>query len=170
MTDLEEFTIDPRIEKQVWRGLGVKSLKQIADETGLSRDQIIRLRTELLDSVDILTEQQARTKLLKELEDMVYEVRDRAEKSSDEFYAGMMNSALGAIKAIQAERQRMSKENKDVIEHLNGMRIKELLRLVDTVVTRTFQDIATKYELDEEELFEIFRGYLIPAAEEMDAQ
>lgn len=163
-TDLQEFEIDPRVAKIVWRGLGVKSLKAIADETGLSRDQVIRIRTELLDGVDVLTESQARTKLLVELESMVYEARDRAKTTDDEYYAGMNNAAVSAIKAIQAERQRMSKENKDKIDQLNQMRVRELLRLIDTSVASTLHEIADTHDLDEKELFKVFQSHLKPAA------
>lgn len=167
MTELEEFTIDERTQKKVWRSLGVKSLKQIADETGLTRDQVIRLRTELLDSIDVLTEQQARTKLLKELEDMVYEARDRADKSSDEFYSGMMNSAISAIKAIQAERQRMSKENQDAITALNTLRKKEIIKMYVGVVDSGVAEIAETYGLEEDELFEVFNRHLSEFKEEL---
>lgn len=167
-SEVEEFEIDPRIEKIVWRGLGVKSLKAIADETGLSRDDVIRIRTELLDGVDVLTEHQARTKLLVELESMVYEARDRAQRSDDEFYSGMMNSAVAAIKAIQAERQRMSKENKDKIDQLNQLRVRELLRLIDTSVASTLHEIADTHGLDEDELLGIFQSHLRPAASSLE--
>lgn len=169
-TDVEEFEIDPRIEKIVWRGLGVKSLKAIADETGLSRDQIIRIRTELLDGVDVLTEHQARTKLLVELESMVYEARDRAQRSDDEFYSGMMNSAVAAIKAIQAERQRMSKENRNEIVVLNELRRREIVRMYTRTVNRGVKSIAEKYDLDEREIFDIFNAFLTESAAEMDEE
>lgn len=168
--ELEEPEIDPRIVETVWKGLGTKSLRAIADETGLSRDQVIRLREELLDSVDVLSEQQARTKLLIELESMVYDAKERAEKAPAEFYAGMINAAVGAIKAIQAERNRMSKENKDEIERLNQMRIRELLRLIDTTVARTLETIAQDNGLDADELFQVFQDNLKPAAQELEAK
>lgn len=168
MTDVEEFVIDPRIEKTVWKSLGLKPLKQIADETGLSRDQIIRIREELLSSVDDLTIMQKRQKLIISLEEMSQVARDDYDDAPYEFKAGILNSAISAIAKVQAELARMSKDDQGKIEALNAMRVRELLRLVDTTVNRTLGDIAEKFALDENELLGIFQSHLKPAAVELD--
>lgn len=165
---VDDIEITPRLERILWRGLGTKSVRRIAEETGLTPEQVGLLKTELFDSVDALTETQSRTKLLVELENMVHEVRDRAAKADDEFYSGMMNSAISAIKAIQAERQRISKQDQSAVEGLNRMRVNELLRLIDITVARTLNEISTEYDLDESRLLEIFQNHLRPAAQELD--
>lgn len=170
MTDLVDYEIDPRLISQVWQGLGLKPLKQIADETGLSRDQIIRLREEMLSSVDDLTIQQKRQKLIISLEEMAQEARAAFDNADYEFKAGLINASVGALAKVLAELNRMEKADTSKVEALNQMRIRELLRLVDTTVTRTLEDIAELHDLDVDGLFDIFQGHLQPAAREMDAE
>ena len=40
MTDME---IDPRLERLVWKSLGLKTVRQIAEETGLTPDAIFAI-------------------------------------------------------------------------------------------------------------------------------
>ena len=170
MSEITDHGIDPRIQRQVWRGLGTRPLKQIAEETGLDRDQIIRIREELLSSVDDLTIQQKRQKLLVELESLAYEARDRAQGMPDEFYSGAINSSVSAIKAVQAELARMAKADDGKIEALNQMRIRELLRLIDTTVAHTLEEISQEHDLPVEELQAIFTKHLRPAAQELEGE
>lgn len=156
MSDIEPFEIDERIQRQVWRGLGTKPLKQIAEETGLDRDQIIRIREELLSSVDSLTVNQRRQKLLVELESLAYEARDRAQGMPEEFVAGTLNAAVGAIKAIQAELARMAKSDDGKIEALNALRRREIVRMYTSVVDAGVEEIAEEHGLDADALFDVF--------------
>lgn len=160
MTDLVEYEIDPRLISQVWQGLGLKPLKQIADETGLSRDQIIRLREEMLSSVDDLTIQQKRQKLMIELETLSQEARNRAKKMPDEFYSGAVNSAVSAIKAMQAELARLSKADDTRIEELNTLRRREIVRMYVSVVNSGVEEISKTYGIPEDSLFEVFNALL----------
>lgn len=169
MSEIEEFEIDPRLEKIVWRGLGKKSVRQMAEETGLEPEQIFAIKRDLLSAVDVLTVQEKRHKLLIELEDLADEARDRAKGTVDEFYSGMMNSSVAAMKTILVELNRTAKGEQEAIDRLNEMRVKELLRLIDLTVARTLADIASTYDLDEGTLHGIFQSYLKPAAEELDA-
>lgn len=168
-TDLEEFTIDPRIERILWRGLGVKPLKQIAEETGLTRDQIIRVREELLSSVDDLTVMQKRQKLIMSLEEMSQVARDDYDNAPFEFKAGILNSAISAISKIQAELSRMSKADQSRVDELNQKRIRELVNLIREVVDTSVTEVAESHGLPEDELFEVFNRNLEVAAAKRDA-
>lgn len=169
MTDVEEFVIDPRIEKTVWKSLGLKPLKQIADETGLSRDQIIRIREELLSSVDDLTIMQKRQKLIIELESLAYEARDRAQSMADEFVAGTLNASVGAIKAVQAELARMARDDSSKIEALNSLRRREIVQMYISVVDSGVEEIAAEHDLDADALFSVFNRLLEEYAKGQDA-
>lgn len=166
MTDSE---IDPRLEKIVWRSLGVKSVRQIADETGLSPEQIFLVKREMLDAVDVLSIQEKRTKILVALEQLAQDALDRAKDSSDEFSAGHYNAARGAMKDMLTEFNRVSKQDQGAIEQLNQLRVRELLRLVDSTVARTLEEIAARYELEESDLQAIFQSHLKPAASELES-
>jgi DNA polymerase III alpha subunit (gram-positive type) len=165
MTDME---IDPRLEKIVWRSLGMKSVRQISEETGLAPEQIFAIKREMLDSVDVLTVQEKRTKILVAMEQLAQDALDRADGASDEFAAGMLNAARGAMKDMLTEFNRASKQDQGAIEQLNQLRIREILRLVDGTVARTFAEISETYGIEEDELLSVFQRHLKPAAEELE--
>lgn len=167
MTD--EIEIDPRLEKIVWRSLGVKSVRQIAEETGLNPEQIFAVKREMLDAVDVLTIQERRAKILVALEQLAQDALDRAKDSSDEFSAGHFNAARGAMKDMLTEFNRVSKQDQGAIEQLNQLRLREILRLVDTTVQKTLSEIASIHDLNQFELQAIFQKHLVPTATELDA-
>lgn len=169
MSELEEFEIDSRIEKLIWRSIGRKSVRKMAEETGLPVEMVARIRTELLDGVDELTIDQKRTKLLVDLQDIADTARSDYDRADDtDSGSKLLTVAVGAIKTIMVELNRTSKEEQGRIEQLNALRVKELLRLVDKTVATTLAEIATTYELDEDELQSIFQSHLVPTAQSLD--
>lgn len=167
--EIEEFDQE-RIDAIIWRYADVKSTKEIAQITGLSPGAVLSRKREIYDSIDELSIQQKRQRLIIELEGMSRDARDRAEKASDEFYAGTLNASVGAIKALLVELARMEKQDDSKVAALNQLRLKELLRLVDTTVKKTFNEIASVHNLDQAELLDTFQEHLMVAAREMDAE
>lgn len=167
MTD--EIVVDPRVEKIIWRGLGTKSVRQMAEDTGLSPEQIFAIKRDLLSAVDVLSVSERKAKLLVMLEEMAHEALDRAANSSDEFSAGHFNAARGAMKDALTELNRQSKGEQEAITALNNLRINELVRLIELSVSKTFAVLSDRHGLSEDEMFEVFHSYLKPAAEEIEA-
>lgn len=165
MSDME---IDPRLEKIVWKSLGLKSVRQISEETGLAPEQIFAIKREMLDSVDVLTVQEKRTKILVAMEQLAQDALDRADGASDEFAAGMLNAARGAMKDMLTEFNRASKADQGAVDSLNALRVKELFSLLREVVDASVVEVAKQYELDEEDLFEVFNKNLAKAAKKRD--
>lgn len=167
MTD--DIEIDPRIERIIWKGLGVKSVRQMADDTGLEPEQVYAIKRELLSAVDVLTVQEKRQKILIDMEKLAQDALERAEDSSDEFFAGMMNAARGAMKDMLTALNQTAKGEQEAIERLNDLRVRELLGLIDRTVAYTLSEIATTYDVSEDELQDIFQKHLKPAAQELEA-
>lgn len=167
MTD--ELVVDPRVEKIIWRGLGTKSVRQMAEDTGLSPEQIFAIKRDLLSAVDVLSVSERKAKLLVMLEEMAHEALDRAANSSDEFSAGHFNAARGAMKDALTELNRQNKGEQEAITTLNNLRINELVRLIELSVSKTFAVLSDRHGLSEDEMFEVFHSYLKPAAEEIEA-
>ena len=165
----DDIEIDPRIERIVWKGLGLKSVRQMAEETGLEPEQVYAIKRELLSAVDVLTVQEKRQKILIDMEKLAQDSLDRAEGSSDEFFAGMMNAARGAMKDMLTALNQTAKGEQEAIDRLNGLRVKELLSLIDRTVAYTLAEIATTYDVSEDELQDIFQKHLKPAAQELEA-
>lgn len=169
-TEIEEHSeFDERIDAVIWKGVGVKPVRQIAEELGISPEKVLKRKRELLEGVDVLSIQEKRQKLLVELEGMAQDARTRAGSISSEFYAGTINASVSAIKVMLVELARAEKADSSAVEKLNEMRVREIMRLVDTTVTATLRQISETYDVDEVELITIFKDNLRPAAEAMDA-
>lgn len=167
MTD--DIEIDPRLEKIVWRSLGVKSVRQIAEETGLNPEQIFAVKREMLDAVDVLTVQEKRTKILVAMEQLAQDALDRADGASDEFAAGMLNAARGAMKDMLTEFNRASKQDQAAVVQLNTLRRKEIVNYYVRVVDSGVTEISEKYGISEDELFEVFNRKLEEQAKRQDS-
>lgn len=165
----DEIEIDPRIERIVWKGLGLKTVRQLAEETGLQPEQIFAIKRDLYESVDVLTVEQKKQKLIVMLEEIAHDTKEDYDKAPFEFKSGLMNSSIAAMKTIMVELNRTSKEDQGRIEALNQLRVREILRLVDTTVHRTLSEIADTHDLNEVELRGVFQKHLVPAATELEA-
>ena len=160
--EIEEY--DPRIERIIWKGLGTKTVRQMAEETGLSPEKIHAIKREMLSAVDVLTIQEKRQKLLIDLEDIADNVRSDYDSAPFEFKAGLMNSAVSAMKTILVELNRTAKGEQEAIDRLNALRVKELVNLVREAVDTSVPEISEKYNIPEDDLFDIFNANLGKAA------
>lgn len=168
MTKEVEVRDQSRVDRIIWRHIDVKTVREIAEMTGEKPEYILRRKNELVTEIDSLTIKQKRTRLLTELDGMARDTRDRASKASDEFYAGMINSSTAPIKIMLAELARMEKTDDSAVEALNQKRTRELLRLIDTVVTASVAEIARDNNLEEDKLMSVFREKLVQEAQRMD--
>lgn len=160
----EEIEITPRIERIIWRGAGNKSARQMAEETGLDPEDILRIKEQMLSEVDILTIQQRRQKTLINLEQISNEAWEDAKSVPVEFKAGMYNSAIAAQKELVRQLKDLQAEETGAVEKLNEMRVRELIKIVEESAVLTFRELAIRYELDEEEMTGIFRKNMLDVA------
>lgn len=166
--EVEEFDQE-RADRLISRYIGRRSIREIAEMTGMRPEEVMNRKSEIINNVDVLTVQEKRAKLLYELDELAADARERAKDTSDEFLSGMLNSSVSAMKVILVELARAEKANEGAVEQLNQLRIRELLRLVDATVARSVREIAATHDLDETELMEVFQGYLVEEARELEA-
>lgn len=157
-----------RIDEMIWEYSGIKPVREISELTGLKPEEVMRRKTELIDSVDVLSIQQKRQRLLIELDGMARDARERAANTIDEYYSGMLNSSVAAIKTLLNELSRMEKQDSGKVEALNRKRVEELVSLVREVVDESVAEISETYGLDDQELFSIFNQRMIDAAQKRD--
>lgn len=169
MNPVEDEMPLERIDALIWKYVGLKSVREIAELVGWKPEQVMNRKREMLEEVDSLSIQQKRQRFLVELDGMAREARERAAGTIDEYYAGMINAATSNIKTSLQELARMEKQDQGKIEALNNLRIKELLRLIDVTVARAVTEIASTHDLEETELMEVFQGHLVEAAREVEA-
>lgn len=169
MSDIE-ISDDTRIERYIWKQIGKKTAREMAADLGVSPDDILRVKMTMVDSVDELTIQVQRAKLLQTLQTLSDDAQERAENTDDRNYAGMINASTSAIKALLVELNRVSKADDARVTELNALRVRELLALMTDVVDGGVREAAETYELDEEELFDIFNRHLMEAARKRDSE
>lgn len=168
MNDSE--STDNRITKYVWRHIGKKSAREMAEELNVAPEDILRVKRDLVESVDDITISIHKMKLLASLQELADDAQERSRNVSDERnYSGMVNAASGAIDKLLKELNRTAKEDSNAVKSLNQLRIQELLRLMDTVVFKSVKVISSDHGIDEEELIKVFSDNLVEAAREIES-
>lgn len=160
--------IDPRIERIIWRGLGLKTIRQLSEETGLPPEKIHAVKRELFESVDVLTTQQKKHRLMVVLEEIAQATQEDYDNAPYEFKAGLANSAIASMKTMMTELNRTSKDDQAAIDSLNALRVRELFSLMQEVVETSVEQISESYGLDRDDLFAVFNGNLQKAAQKRD--
>lgn len=158
-----------RVDEIIWKHIGLKSVREIADLCGVKPEAVLRRKNELLDEIDVLSIAEKEARILVELDGMARDMRERAANTIDEYASGMINSSVAALKTMLSQLDRLKKQDQGKIEALNQLRVKELLRLVDETVARSVREIAATHDLDETELMEVFQGHLVDAARELES-
>lgn len=167
---VDEPEIDERIERIVWKGLGIRSARQIAEEAGVSPETVLRVKRDLLENIDVLSIQERRAKLTADLQDIAQRAQDDYDSSPWEFKAGIMNAATSALDKVLKELARMEKQDTSKVEALNELRVRELFSLLNDTVLNSVSDIAESYNLDEDAILDVFNTRLQEAAQRRDLE
>src|SRR5690606_30067998 len=101
-----------------------------------------------------------------DLQSIARKTQEDYDKSPFEFKAGLMNSAIASMKLVLSELNRMDKADQGKVEALNNLRVREILRLVETSVKSTLAEIAETYDLSPDSLLRIFQRHLAQSAQE----
>lgn len=172
VADEAEWTDD--MDKMLLRKVGIASTAEIAREFGMSPLEVRRRVNELLESIDVLTVQQERTRLLIELRSLVNRATERLDAIgtglSDREFAQVLNSTSQTIRVHLQELDKMEAKDDAALQELNKKRVQELLRLMDRVVTTSVHEVAKTHGLDEAELIEVFSSRLVEEAAAMDVE
>lgn len=164
-------TTDARIESYIYKHIGKKSAREMATDLGVNPEEIIRIKNEILNSVDILTLQVQRAKLIRSMQEIADDAKKAAEDVSDERNkAGLYNSSLAAIKELNRSLKDMSKSDDEKISQLNDLRKREIVAMYISTVDVSVKEVAGQYDISEDALFDIFNKNLEAAAAEMDSR
>lgn len=170
MTDEIELVDDSRIERYIWKEIGKQSAREMATSLGVSPEKILSIKRDMVESVDAITVDVQRAKLMRTLQELADDAQERAKTVSDERnYAGIVNAAAGAIDKLLKEFRRDKSDSAEAVNSLNALRVRELTSLMFEVVDATVPLIAQKYDIDENELFDLFNDSLTRAAARRDA-
>lgn len=167
----EVDTTDARIESYIYKHIGKKSAREMATDLGVPPEQVLRVRNEMVDSIDEITLLIQKTKLLRTLQELADDAHERSLNVKDERnYSGMVNAAAGAIDKLLKELNRTAKQDSDAVSELNRMRVRELFNLMQEVVEVSVVEVANKFDLEEDALFEVFNRNLTIAANRRDSE
>ena len=148
-------------EDRLWELVGTRTPKQIADELGLPPAEVVRRTREMLESVDVLTIEQQRQKLMIDVGRIARKAEEAFDNSLDERNkSGLLNSAVNAQKEVLRQLEKIEVRNADAVDALNRMRVAELVRLVETAVVDTLAELVP----DREDAMDVFYGYLETAS------
>lgn len=170
----EVATVDQEaLDAQLMRMVGHKSTSEIAKELGMAPHEVRVRINEMFDNIDILTIQQQRSKLLITLNRIVDQASQRIDsiggQVDDREYAAILNASTSAINVHLRELARLEKADTTQIETLNNLRVQELLRLMDAVVTSSVEELVETHDtVDYEEVMALFRDKLREEAAKID--
>ena len=159
-----------RIDRVIWRGIGVLSVRKIAEEAGIKPEEVLRRKGELLDEIDVLSVAEKRVRIMAELDGMARDARERSARVSDEFASGLLNSSVAAMKTVLGELSRIEKQDQGKIQALNELRRQEILRLIDSAVRKTFSALSAEHGIPEDDMMTLFQESLSEAAREIEAK
>ena len=157
-----------RVDELIWKHIGLKSVRDIAEMTGLKPEEVLRRKNELLDGIDVLTVREKQARILVELDGMSREMRERARNTVDEFASGMVNSAVAALKTMLQQLDRLKKQDDGEVVTLNLMRQKELLSIVNDSVITSVRILSAQHGIPEEDMMSVFQDSLLRTAQERD--
>ena len=164
MTDEIEPVDDTRISNYVWRHIGKKTAREMAKDLSVSPDDILRIKRDLAESVDELTIQVQKARLMRTLQEIADDAKDEFENADYEFKAGLLNSSIAAIKTLLVELNRTSAKDQAAVASLNNLRVRELYSLMIEVVETGIEDASVRFDIDKQDLLDIFNEKLSSAA------
>lgn len=134
MTDNEVIALEnpadnPRIRALILRNVH-KPVRELAETTGLSVEQVIAARNELLSGIDSLSVEQTQTKLLMDLQELAEVAKSEFETTPDaRSKAPLLAASISAMKLVLQELRMAAKDQSPAITALNEMRQRELVTI-----------------------------------------
>ena len=159
-----ESADDDAISRYVWKRIGKESARDMAKALGVSPDEILRVKRDLAESVDALTIQVQKARLMRTLQEIADDAKDEFETAPAEFKAGLLNSSVAAIKTLLVELNRTSKQDSEAVAALNQLRVRELYLLMTEVVETGIDTVSERHKIPKTELVDIFNEKLADAA------
>lgn len=147
------------VDRKIIRGLGEKTPREIAHELGMTPEEVLVRKDQILNEIDVLTIEQKTQKLLHDLTMIANAAWDKAKNVSDEFYSGTLNTAVNAQKEILRQieiLERRRESNLSQVDQLNRLRVRELIRLISVVMDELVPYFEAKYGADRDEIEGVF--------------
>ncbi|MCK9600628.1 MAG: hypothetical protein M0R06_16405, partial [Sphaerochaeta sp.] len=163
--------IEERTRRQVLRRLGTRTPRQIADEMGVTPDVVLAVKRDIVDSMDALTVDEHVAKAFVDLQEVVGMAMSEFQSTEDaRSKAPLLSAAVTATKTTLQMLEKWASKNSGAVETLNKKRQSELITLMQRTVDSGVEEIAETYDLDKQELFDVFNRKLVEAAMDMESR
>lgn len=155
--------------KVIWDGMLTKSVRELADATGLPVPVVLQARNDALEAVDALTVDQRRTRLLIRLQALAEKAEEEFESTTDaRSKAPLLSAATGAIKTVLQELRKMDGDSQTDIERLNAMRRREVVNVYRDTSEPFIAWLVDEYSVDADHAQAKYEELLSASARAMD--
>lgn len=174
-TDLVRPEDDERVRSIVWKHLGSKNAREVAELAGVTPDVVMRIKKDLLDTTDSLTVQQHQTRILKLVDETAtqaiewaHDIANSGNPDRERSLGPILTSANQFLKLATQMLKETEAKNAAQVEALNQLRIRELYDTVVLMMEFVTSDLVEDFGLDRETVGKLFEAALGKAAEKLD--
>lgn len=151
--------------------LGSKTPRVIATELGVTPDIVLRVKQDIVDSMDALTVDEHVAQSMSLLRDVAEKAREEFDRTEDaRSKAPLLAAAVTATKTFMAELHKWADKNKGQVEALNKMRQRELASALNKMAEITATDLDDGEPHTREEILESMLTGLMTAVTEMETR
>lgn len=170
-TEIVVQEVDERTRRQVLALLGRKSLREIAESIGVTPDVVIRIKQDIVDSIDALTVEEHLAQSLSLLRDVAENAREEFERTDDaRSKAPLLGAAVSATKLFMSELNKWNDKNSGAASTLNAARQRELSTALNRMAEISATEIHERSDLPREEVLEVMLTALMTAVTEMESR
>lgn len=161
--------VDERQRARVVSLLGRRNVRDIAAATGLTPDEVLRIKQDVVEGIDALSLDEHVAKAVYTLQDVAAKALDSFQSVEDQrSLAPLLQAATGAIKTQIQVLDKWRTQNQGNVDRLNNQRQEELVLLLKNAFGLFAGRVAEMHNLDEAELWTLFEEDMRIAAEEME--
>lgn len=166
--ELEDPIDNPRVRTLIMRNVH-KPVRELASETGLTIDQVIAVRNDLLSGIDALSVDQTRMKLLVDLQELSERAKSEFESTIDaRSKAPLLMASTSAMKLVLQELRMDEKVQSPRVTALNDLRQRELVTIYDETGTAFINWLDDNPDTTKEERTVRYQELLMDSARSMD--
>lgn len=169
--ELTTQEIDERTRNQVMRHLGTKTIRQISEAVGVPVETVLRVKQDVVDSMDALTIEEHVAKAFMDLQNVVNTAMAEFNSTDDaRSKAPLLSAAVTATKTTMQMLEKWDSKNSDKVDTLNRKRQSELIKVVSRTNELTAEALDDGLPHDREEILSVMMASLLTAAGEMEAR
>lgn len=143
-----------RSDDYILRHVGVKTVGEISEATGIPPEKVASRFKELVGTIDILSRPDRINKIILQLEKLASEMMERVSNASDKDAAAISNSVRQIYANVIAELRNIEQMSSNEIAEMQTQYALMLSRMIGVSFERTLRSLEEKYPEIEPEVIE----------------